>query len=124
MLVESERFESKKSMPKGWEDGVLRYCDILGVSFEGGGPSGALIACTFEDCDWYWALFNIATFVDVTFRRCEFSGVSFSGCRFVECTFEDCRFTDYSFGKPCSFNENSWYKCELVRTSKPVGGLR
>lgn len=124
MLLESERFETLKSLPKQWEAGVLRFCEIVGIHFDGGGPEGALLDCTFERCSWYWSLFNTATLVGVTFRSCEFSGVSFSRCRFVECTFEDCKFTVDSFGKPCSLRDNTWYKCAFVRTAKPEGGLQ
>jgi uncharacterized protein YjbI with pentapeptide repeats len=124
MLIESENFETQKSLPKHWEDAVLRFCEIRGIQFDGGGPSGALLDCTFERCRWYWSLFNNATLVGVKFRGCEFAGVSFAGCRFVECVFEDCKFTVDSFNKPCRFDENSWYRCEFVRTEKPEGGLR
>lgn len=124
MLIESEIFETQRSLPKQWEDAVLRFCEFRGIQFEGGGPSGALLDCTFERCDWYWSLFNTATFVGVTFRSCEFAGVTFAGCRFVECVFEGCKFANDSFNKPCTFNENSWYRCEFDQTEKPEGGLR
>ncbi|MFN3440016.1 MAG: pentapeptide repeat-containing protein [Acidovorax sp.] len=114
------RYESRESLPEGWEEGVLRYCEIFGIHFDGRGPEGAVLDSTFEACSWYWSLFNTANFVGVNFRRCEFSGVSFAGCRFVECTFEDCQFTEDSFGKPCRFKENRWYRCQFVRTDKPV----
>ena len=121
MFLESERYETNDALPKGWESGVLRYCEIVAQHFDGRGPEGAFLDCTFERCSWYWSLFNTATFVGVTFRNCEFSGVSFAGCRFVECAFDGCRFTEDSFGKLCSFNENRWYRCEFPGTIKPPG---
>ena len=124
MFLESERFDSNQKIPENWREGVLRFCEVVGFHFDGQGPEGVFIGSTFEKCSWYWSLFNCAIFVGVTFRGCEFSGVTFASCKFVECIFEDCKFTDDAFGKPCSFNENSWYRCELVRTPKPLGGLR
>ena len=120
MLLLSERYDAKEPLPKGWEDAILRYCEIAGIHFDGRGPEGVFLDCTFEQCSWYWSLFNTATFVGVTFRGCEFSGVSFAGCRFVDCTFEECKFTNDAFGKPCSFAENSWYGSTFLRTEKPA----
>ena len=119
MFAESERFESKQALPKGWEGGVFRDCDFIGLPFDGGGPHGVFVDCTFERCGWYWSLFNVATFIGVVFRECEFSGVSFAGCRFVACRFERCRFTNDAFEKPCSFTDNHWLACEFPETPRP-----
>jgi len=120
MLLQSECYDGTEKLPKGWEDGVLRFCEIKGMHFDGRGLEGVFLDCTFEQCSWYWSLFNNATPLGVTFRSCEFSGVSFAGCRFVECTFEECRFTEDAFGKPCRFDGNRWYRCEFPGTGKPA----
>ena len=124
MLLQSESFESKASLPEDWEDGVLRYCKVAGIDFDVPGPEGVYLDCTFERCKWYWSLFNCATFVGVIFRHCDFAGVTFAGCRFVECRFEACTFSNDSFGKPCTFNDNTWHGCVLVETQEPVGWLK
>lgn len=120
MLLQSAQFDREDKPPRGWEDGVLRYCDFSGIHFDGRGPEGVLVDCTFDGCSWYWSLFNVATLIGIKFKHCEFSGVNFAGCRFIECTFESCRFTLDSFGKPCSFKDNRWYACDFVGTAIPA----
>ena len=124
MYFLNERFESAADLPSGWEDGILRYCEIAGINFEGRGLEGVFVDCTFERCTWYWSLFNCATLVGIKFRQCEFAGVSFSGCRFIDCKFEECSFSKDAFEKPCSFRENSWYGCKLILTHEPAGWLQ
>ncbi|MGE0332411.1 MAG: pentapeptide repeat-containing protein [Ramlibacter sp.] len=121
MLLLSERFEGVNDLPKGWEDGVLRYCEVVGIDIQGRGLEGVFLDCTFDRCRWYWSLFNVATLVGVTFRQCDFAGVSFAGCRFVECRFEACTFSSDAFGKPCSFSGNTWHGCSLIDTEEPDG---
>lgn len=111
IYVESTDFERKSSLPKGWEEGSFKFCNFSKLDIEGSGFGGVLVGCVIEACEWYWSLFNTATFVNVEFKNCIFRGASFSGCTFTECQFNGCTFTKDNLGGDCSFIENRWYAC-------------
>ena len=71
LYFESTDFDRKGSLPKGWDEGTFKYCNFSKLEIDGGGLSGVLVGCIIQDSDWYWSLFNTATFVNVEFRRCE-----------------------------------------------------
>ena len=111
VYFESTDFDRKGSLPKGWDEGSFKYCNFSKLDIEGGGLGGVLIGCVIEDSEWYWSLFNTATFVNVEFKNCIFCGVSFAGCSFTECKFIDCLFIKDKLGGECKFSENRWYAC-------------
>lgn len=104
-------FEQKDSLPEEWEDGSFTYCNFSKLDIEGPGFSGVLVGCVIEDSEWYWSLFNVATFVSVKFKNCTFRGSAFASCSFTECSFINCTFTKDNLGGDCSFTENRWYAC-------------
>ena len=110
-LYETIDLEHRDSLPQGWEEAVFKYCNFRKLDIEGCGFEGVLVGCVIEDSDWYWGLFNTATFVNVTFKNCTFRGVGFAGCSFTECNFIKCAFTKDNLGGDCSFTENRWYAC-------------
>jgi len=117
MHVTNEVFEGR--LPKGisWEDQVFNFCEFRNVQGEGLHIASAFLDCTFTQCDLYWTLANIATFVGVKFQDCQFRGCSFSGCRFVECAFEGCCFMDDNLGGSCNFDGSRWYGCKQNGTN-------
>lgn len=116
MQITNEVFETL--LPKGisWEDQVFQFREFRGIQGEGLHIASAFLDCTFSQCDLYWVLANVATFVGVTFHGCAFRGCSFSGCRFIECTFQDCRFTESNLGGSCIFGGSRWYGCKQNNT--------
>ena len=116
MQVTSEVFEKGLSEGIAWEEQVFIFCEFKGIHGEGLHVTSAFLDSTFRQCDIYWALFNIATFVGIKFHGCDFRGCSFSGCRFVECEFEDCRFLPDNLNGSCSFDDSRWYGCTQRRT--------
>jgi uncharacterized protein YjbI with pentapeptide repeats len=116
MQITNKVFETRLPRDMSWEDQVFQFCEFRDIQGEGLHITSAFLDCTFSQCDLYWVLGNIATFVGVTFRGCTFSGCSFSGCRFVECTFQDCRFTKSNLGGNCSFDGSRWYGCTQSNT--------
>ena len=108
------------------EEGVLRFCQFSSFSLDGGNVETLADGCEFTSIEWYWTLFNCATFVDSSFQDCTFRGISFASCRFVECTFKNCRFIQDNLGGKCSAPGSSFYGCtelncegwaELLKTS-------
>ena len=122
MQIDSETFRARLSKPASWEEQAFRYCIFESFNEEGSHVTSLFLESTFQNCEWYWALFNCAVFVGVKFEKCTFRGCSFSGCRFVECIFEDCEFTLDSLGKGCNFLESRWYGCKQNR-SKGLEGI-
>lgn len=119
MLFESQQFDTKFVKPAGWSDHVFRYCDFTHLNSEGGDIDSIFVGCTFEKCEWYWGLFNLAVFVGVSFTNCTFRGTAFSGSKFIECVFTDCEFIKDNLNSDCSFKDIAWYGC----TQSNCGGL-
>jgi uncharacterized protein YjbI with pentapeptide repeats len=117
MQIDSETFVGSLGRSPGWDENAFFYCSFERVSQEGLHVSSVFLDCRFQKCDWYWALFNVATFIGAKFENCVFRGCSFAECRFVECEFVDCDFTVDSFGKPCSFDGTRWYSCKQHTTN-------
>lgn len=113
-LYESTDYAGESELPRGWEDGVFRYCTFSGIHVEGKAFEGILSGCTVMDSSWYWGLFNTTTFVQVTFRNCVFRGSGFGGCLFAKCRFEGCRFLKDNLDAGCRFSDCSWYDCEQL----------
>lgn len=111
MLFESQEFEARFVKPARWQDHVFQYCTFKNFDTEGGDVDSIFVACRFDDCEWYWGLFNCAVFVQVTFTNCTFRGTAFGGCKFVECEFIGCKFVKDNLDAECSFNGNAWYGC-------------
>jgi len=112
MLFELQQFETQLHNPAGWDDHVFMYCDFSNINTEGAIIGATFQGCRFNNCDWYWGLFNTAIFVQVKFENCTFRGCSFYDCRFIECEFLNCEFTIDSFNKSCSFDKSVWYGCK------------
>lgn len=89
----------------------FRYCTFESAAFEGGDFDGTFLSCAFQNCEWYWGLFNLAIFVNCKFANCVFRGSSFDGCRFVDCTFQNCRFIQDNLGSYCTASETKLYGC-------------
>jgi uncharacterized protein YjbI with pentapeptide repeats len=121
MQIDSTDFLTALSKGVKWEENVFRYCTFAKLRYEGAHVTSEFIDCRFEDCDWYWGLFNSATFVGVKFKNCSFRGSSFSGCRFVECEFDDCNFNPDNLGGACSFEGSRWYACSQINCSGLAG---
>lgn len=115
MQIDNEVFERRLPKKIPWGDQAFRFCEFRDIQAEGPHITSSFIDCIFDRCDLYWALFNIATLVGVTFKNCDFRGCSFAGCRIVECTFENCRFMDDNLGGGCSF-DSQWYGCRQLGT--------
>ncbi|MFC5475528.1 pentapeptide repeat-containing protein [Paraherbaspirillum soli] len=111
MFFESQQFDTRLKKPFGWSDNVFRYCDFAHINAEGGDVDSVFVSCTFEKCDWYWGIFNLAVFVQVKFTNCTFRGTAFSGSKFIECEFVDCEFTLDNLNSECSFEDVVWYGC-------------
>jgi len=111
MLFESETFDAHFEEPASWSDHVFRYCEFSNIRTEGGEVDSVFIGCRIENCEWYWGLFNLALFVNVTFKGCVFRGTGFSGSKFIECAFIDCRFIKDNLNTNCYFDGNAWYGC-------------
>ena len=111
MLFESKTFDTHFEEPASWSDHVFRYCEFSNISTEGSEVDSVLIGCRIENCEWYWGLFNLALFVNVTFKGCVFRGTGFSGSKFIECDFIDCRFIKDNLNTNCYFDDNAWYGC-------------
>ncbi|QXZ10392.1 pentapeptide repeat-containing protein [Comamonas sp. Y33R10-2] len=111
MYFESTDFEQNSSLPKGWEESSFKYCNFSRLDIEGRGFEGVLVGCVIERCEWYWSLFNVATFVNVEFKNCVFRGATFSSCSFTECRFIECKFIKDNLGSDCRFDESRWYAC-------------
>lgn len=120
MQIESEVFSGHLTESASWEDDVFRFCTFSGLNEEGAHVTAGFIDCTFEDCEFYMALFNCATLVGVTFKNCLFSGCGFPGSRLAECTFDNCSFDADNLGGACRFEESRWYACKQRGTK----GLR
>lgn len=117
MQIDNEVFEHRLTEDAGWDGQVFRYCTFRAFDAEGPHITSEFIDCLFEGCELYWALFNNATLVGVTFKHCRFRGCSFAGCRVVECTFENCDFTEDNLGGSCSFEGSRWYGCQQRQTN-------
>lgn len=111
MQIDSGDFRAALGQGINWDENVFRYCTFMQVAGEGAHVTSEFIDCQFEECGWYWGLFNLATFVGVKFKGCTFRGCSFSDCRFVECEFDACDFTPDNLGGECSFEGSRWYAC-------------
>jgi uncharacterized protein YjbI with pentapeptide repeats len=111
MLFQSEQFEGSLTDPASWSDHVFRYSEFTGISTEGGEVDSVFVSCKIENCEWYWTLFNLATFVEVSFEGCTFRGTSFADSKFIDCNFSNCRFLKDNLGGDCSFEGVVWYGC-------------
>jgi uncharacterized protein YjbI with pentapeptide repeats len=111
MLFQSEQFKGCLTDPASWSDHVFRYSAFAGISTEGAEIDSAFLSCKIDNCEWYWGLFNLAIFVEVTFEGCTFRGASFAGCKFIECKFSNCQFLKDNLGGDCSFDDVVWYGC-------------
>jgi len=112
MLIENMEYSKSHAPPELSEDHVFRYCRFEGLGdAEIRGFDATFLACTFKECDYYWALFNVAIFAECKFENCTFRGVTFAGCLFVECSFVGCSFTESNMGGPCTFENTRWYGC-------------
>lgn len=111
VYFESTDFDRKDSLPEGWDEGSFKYCTFRRLDIEGSGFGGVMVGCVIEDSEWYWSLFNTATFVSVEFKNCTFRGTSFSGCTFTECSFTNCSFIKDNLGGDCRFSDSRWYAC-------------
>lgn len=112
MLFESEQFDRRLVKLASWSDQFYRYCEFRKFDTSGGNIDSVFIGCTFEDCEWYWGLFNLAIFVQVKFTGCTFRGTGFAGSKFIECEFIDCVFARDNLNGECYFEEVAWYKCK------------
>jgi uncharacterized protein YjbI with pentapeptide repeats len=117
MHIENEHFQVRLKKPANWSDNFFQYCVFSGFDEDGAHIDSNFVDCAFEDCDFYWAMFNVATLVGVVFKNCEFRGSSFSSCRIVECKFENCRFLADNLGGMCSFDDSQWYGCKQRDTA-------
>ena len=125
MIFESIKFETEMPRSEEWPDNVFQYCNFKKISTDTSEMLGVFVGCKFEECDWYWTLFNLPIFVNVKFIKCTFRGVSFAGVRFIDCEFEGCVFTHDNLGGECSFLEISWYGCSDVgSTGLPTEAIR
>lgn len=111
MQLDSQVYEQRLPSNPGWSENCFRYCDFNGLEEDGPHIDSLFLGCTFNACDLYWALFNLAVFVDVKFKRCTFRGCSFADVRFVDCEFDECEFTVDSFGRGCSYDGARWFSC-------------
>jgi uncharacterized protein YjbI with pentapeptide repeats len=116
MQVDDESFRNRLKKPVSWDEHTFRFCTFSSVEAAGAHITSNFIDSTLEDCDFYWALFNMATLVGVKFKNCRFRGAIFSGSLFVECTFENCEFTVDAFGGDCTFEDSRWYACKQWNT--------
>ena len=117
MHVASALFAAKLPSSPGWSGHFFQYCDFKAVVEEGGSVDSTFEGCTFTGCDWYWTLFNVATFVRSKFVGCKFRGCSLAGCILVECEFVDCEFTIDNLGGACSFDDTRAYGCITTNTT-------
>ena len=125
MIFESIEFKTEIPRSKEWPDNVFQYCNFKTISTDTSEILGVFVGCKFEECDWYWTLFNLPIFIDVKFIKCTFRGVSFAGVRCVDCEFEGCVFTHDNLGSGCSFSEISWYCCRDVGcTGLPIEAIK
>ena len=113
MLIESQTFDRKSGPPTCEPDTVFCYVEITGVEPQGSTFDGALIRCTLERVDWYWAFFNTALVAYTVFKDCVFRGASFRGVDFVECTFDGCRFIRDNLDIACTFADCRFTECNF-----------
>ncbi|HPY40996.1 MAG TPA: hypothetical protein PLM98_10805 [Thiolinea sp.] len=119
-LIELTDFSpDEKPLPK-WGDTAYVYCNFNNLKDIHEQFGAFYMCCQFNDCSWYWSLFNVAHFVSVNFKNCRFAGVSIAGCTFTECHFENCHFIADNLGSPCHFSDTRWYNC----TQKHCKNLR
>ncbi len=111
MLYESQQFQNNLPKSSSWSEHVFKFCDFKDIQTEGGVADSIYIGCNFEKCEWYWGLFCLAVFIEVTFKSCTFRGTSFNGSKFVECEFIGCVFKKDNLNAQCSFDDVAWYKC-------------
>ncbi len=111
MLFENQQFDANFKIVANWSNHVFRYCDFHGINSEGDHIDSTFLGCTFEECEWYWGLFNLAVFVQVKFTHCVFRGTAFSGSKFIECEFVGCQFIKDNLNSECSFHDVMWYGC-------------
>ena len=111
MPIENEVFENCAPEEISWEDQVFVFCTFRGIRGEGLHNDASFIDCTFEQCDFYLCMFNVATLVGVTFKHCDFHGGSFAGCRLVECVFDNCNFGNDNMGGEWRADGSRWYGC-------------
>ena len=121
MLFELQQFENELQKPASWSEHVFMYCDFSNINTEGTIIDSLFQGCRFNNCDWYWGLFNSTVFVEVKFEKCKFRGSSFAGCKFVECEFLDCEFAIDSFNEKCTFDKTVWYDCKKERCKDIAG---
>ena len=98
-----------------FHDNYFKFCTFEGLS-DGGCIDSDFHDCTFKNIDWYWALFNISSFVKCQFTDCIFRGCSFHDCLFVECTFTNCQFVKDNMGGDCGFEGAIAYGCKVENT--------
>ncbi|WP_081986398.1 pentapeptide repeat-containing protein [Chitinibacter sp. ZOR0017] len=110
-LFVNEHFTDRLLKPASWSEHAYRHCEFELISGEGAQIDSIFYACVFKQCDWYWALFNMAVFVQVRFENCVFRGAAFADCRFVECQFINCQFIPDNLGAPCRFNDSEFFAC-------------
>lgn len=94
-----------------WENNFFKYAEIQNISIEGGQIDSDFVSCTFQNCDWYWGMFNIVNFIDCKFTNCTFRGASFYDCKFVECEFDGCNFIKDNLNSDCVFENTKAYNC-------------
>lgn len=117
MQIGGETYSGKLAKPASWDECTFLYCSFDGVRAEGAHVTSVFVDCRLEGCDLYWAHFNLATLVGVTFKDCVFRGCAFNGCRFLECRFEGCSFVNDNLGGGCRFDDgNRWYGCVQTET--------
>lgn len=123
MRIESETYQTKLTKPASWEECAFLYCTFSHIKSEGAHVTSVFVDCTIDNCDFYWGLFNVATFVGVKFQNCTFRGTGIAGCRFVECRFDGCSFIQDNLGGSCSFDGTRWHGCEQSSTQGLDAGL-
>jgi len=127
MLIEDEAYDATNPPhnPAKWRDTVYRRTSFDGLELEGLMFDGLMEACTFTDCLFYWALFNVAVVVGTRFEECTFSSASLRGSTFVNCEFVGCRFDLDNLGSDCTIDDSLMAACAFERCewiSKPDRG--
>jgi uncharacterized protein YjbI with pentapeptide repeats len=97
-------------------DVVHKYCEFSDIANDDFWMSmeSDFIDCSFENIQWYGALFNCQTIIGCAFTNCTFQGVTFASCRLVDCEFNTCKFMPDNLGGDCHFDDNKVYGCYQV----------
>ena len=114
--MEAAKITSGNFSTIDWENNYFKFCDLEGLSSEGGHITSDFSSCSFKDIDWYWGLFNICNFMECRFTNCTFRGTSFPSCKFVECIFTNCQFCKDNLNTDCDFNSAIAYGCRFENT--------